>query len=69
MLNLLGEQLITNEVIAVVELIKNAFDADATLVTLLLKNVSDVEEGEMHACRSGEDHTMIFLAIQVFEAS
>ena len=47
LLSLLGEQLITNEVIAVVELVKNAFDADATLVTLLLKNVSDMEEGEI----------------------
>ena len=47
LLSLLGEQLITNEVIAVVELVKNAFDADATLVTLLLKNVTDVEEGEI----------------------
>jgi signal transduction histidine kinase len=47
LLSLLGEQLITNEVIAVVELVKNAFDADATTVTLLLKNVSDVEEGEI----------------------
>lgn len=33
--------------IAVVELVKNAFDADATLVTLRLENVSDVEEGEI----------------------
>ena len=47
LLSLLGEQLITNEVIAVVELVKNAFDAYATSVTLVLKNVSDMEEGEI----------------------
>jgi len=47
LLALLGEQLITSEVIAVVELVKNAFDADATLVTLTFNNVSDMDEGEI----------------------
>lgn len=47
LLSLLGEQLITNEVIAVVELVKNAFDADATRVVLHLNNVTDVDEGEI----------------------
>lgn len=47
LLSLLGEQLITNEVIAVVELVKNAYDADATSVTLTLEKVSNIEEGKI----------------------
>jgi signal transduction histidine kinase len=46
-LSLLGEQLITNEVIALVELVKNSYDADATRVTVLLDKVSDREEGRI----------------------
>jgi signal transduction histidine kinase len=47
LISLLGDQLITNEVIATVELIKNSFDADATTVTLVLQNVSNQQEGEI----------------------
>lgn len=46
-MSLLGEQLITNEVVAIVELVKNAFDADATLVTLHFQKTSSIEEGEI----------------------
>lgn len=45
LLSLLGEQLITSEVIAVVELVKNAYDADATLVSVRFEKASDPEEG------------------------
>lgn len=58
LLSLLGEQLITNEVIAVVELIKNAFDADATTVTLHLKKVTNVEEGEIIIEDNGSGMTL-----------
>ena len=37
---LLGEQLITDEVVAVAELIKNSYDADSTNVKIYLNNVS-----------------------------
>jgi signal transduction histidine kinase len=37
----LGEQLVTNRSIALAELVKNAYDADATEVTITLKNVKD----------------------------
>jgi len=42
---LLGEQLITDEVAAVSELVKNAFDADAKRVIVKLSNVDDPENG------------------------
>lgn len=40
LLVLLGEQLITNEIIAIVELVKNAYDADATEAKIILENVT-----------------------------
>ena len=42
---LLGEQLITDEVAAVSELVKNAYDADATNVDVLICNVSNPKIG------------------------
>ncbi len=42
---LLGEQLITDEIAAVSELVKNSYDADATKVDVLLCNVSDRKSG------------------------
>lgn len=42
---LLGEQLITDEVAALAELIKNSYDADASNVQIHLKNVSKKNEG------------------------
>lgn len=47
LLVLLGEQLITNEIIAIVELVKNSYDADATQVEVILKDVTDIEEGRI----------------------
>ncbi|MCL0076986.1 ATP-binding protein [Dehalococcoidia bacterium] len=47
LLVLLGEQLITNEVIAVVELVKNAYDADADKVEVLLDNVAEPAKGQI----------------------
>jgi len=42
---LLGEQLITDEIAAVSELLKNSYDADAKEVTLTLSHVSESEGG------------------------
>jgi signal transduction histidine kinase len=42
---LLGEELISDEVMAVVELVKNGYDADARKVTVTLENTVDVENG------------------------
>ena len=47
LLLILGEQLITNEVIAIVELVKNAYDADATRVEVRLDSVTDVKKGRV----------------------
>lgn len=52
-IKLLGEQLITNEVIALVELVKNAYDADATNVTVTLEKGMDTEEGKISILDNG----------------
>lgn len=52
-LKLLGEELITNEVIAIVELVKNSYDADATQVEVILENITDPEEGRISVCDNG----------------
>lgn len=46
-LKLLGEELITDEVIALVELVKNSYDADANNVTVHLENITTVEDGKI----------------------
>ncbi len=51
---LLGEQLITDEVAAVSELIKNAYDADATKVKLILTDVSDPGKGMIQIIDNGK---------------
>ncbi|QOR76331.1 MAG: ATP-binding protein [Thermoflavifilum sp.] len=43
----LGEQLIKNESIALIELIKNAYDADASNVNLIMKNIDNPETGQI----------------------
>lgn len=53
LLVLLGEQLITNEIIAVVELVKNAYDADATEVKIILENVTNQKEGKISVIDNG----------------
>jgi len=47
-IKLLGEELITNEVIAIVELVKNSYDADATSVDVVLEDVTNLEEGRIY---------------------
>lgn len=41
----LGDQLIKNESIALVELVKNSYDADAKFVNIYMENVDDPENG------------------------
>jgi signal transduction histidine kinase len=41
----LGDQLIKNESIALVELVKNSYDADANIVNIYMENVDDPENG------------------------
>lgn len=43
----LGDQLIRSENIAVAELVKNAYDADAKKCTVLLRNIDNNEKGEI----------------------
>jgi anti-sigma regulatory factor (Ser/Thr protein kinase) len=41
----LGDQLIKNESIALVELVKNSYDADANIVSIYMENVDDPKKG------------------------
>jgi len=41
----LGDQLIKNESIALVELVKNSYDADANIVNIYMENVDDSDNG------------------------
>ncbi|MDB9882012.1 ATP-binding protein [Bacteroidia bacterium] len=41
----LGDQLIKNESIALVELVKNSYDADATIANIYMDNVDTPNEG------------------------
>ena len=50
----LGEQLIKNESIALLELIKNAYDADATECIIEMTNPSDPENGSITIRDNGE---------------
>ena len=51
---LLGDQLIRDAGLAVFELVKNAYDADASEVSVQLFHVDDVEEGEIVVEDDGE---------------
>ena len=43
----LGDQLIKNEKIALLELVKNSYDADATHINISLKQMDKPEEGSI----------------------
>jgi len=47
LIKILGEQLISSEVIALVELVKNSYDADATEVTIKLIDIQDSGKGKI----------------------
>ena len=54
----LGEQLISDEIAAVSELVKNSYDADATRVELTLTNVSETEGGFITISDNGHGMTL-----------
>lgn len=45
--NLIGKELITDEFVAVFELVKNSFDADAKTVKIVFKNQYDKEKAQI----------------------
>jgi len=55
---LLGEQLITDEIAAVSELVKNAYDANATKVEVTLSNVSEPTGGYIRVRDNGHGMTL-----------
>lgn len=52
--NLIGRELITDELIAIFELVKNSFDAHATTVTLTFENLLDVENSKITIADNGK---------------
>src|SRR5262245_54028663 len=52
LLKLIGEELISDEVVAVAELVKNAHDADARTVTVSFRGVTS-PQGEIEVCDDG----------------
>ena len=46
LLRTLGEELISNEVVAVIEFVKNAYDADATRVLIRFSGPIEIGKGE-----------------------
>jgi len=57
LLNLLGHELITDEVIAVIELVKNSYDADAQKVEITLTNVRNKKTGVIEIKDDGHGMT------------
>jgi signal transduction histidine kinase len=55
---LLGEQLITDEIAAVSELVKNSYDADAEYVVVTLHKPSNREEGRIEVWDNGNGMTL-----------
>jgi hypothetical protein len=53
LLRTLGEELISNEVVAVIELVKNAYDADATRVLIRFKGPLEPEQGCVEVIDNG----------------
>lgn len=52
--NLIGRELITDELIAIFELVKNSFDAHATIVTLTFENLLDTENSKITIADNGK---------------
>src|SRR6266478_3951198 len=54
LLRTLGEELISNEVVAVIELVKNAYDADATRVRIRFLGPLEVGKGHIEVIDNGQ---------------
>jgi signal transduction histidine kinase len=52
--NLIGRELITDELIAIFELVKNSFDAHATTVTLTFENLLDIGNSKITITDNGK---------------
>lgn len=53
LIRLLGEELISDEVMAVVELVKNGYDADAHEVRVVMESITNPEEGVIYIKDNG----------------
>lgn len=58
LLNLLGHELISNEAIAINELVKNSYDADAKEVRVILTDVTDRKKGRIEIRDDGHGMTL-----------
>lgn len=47
LMNIIGDQLITDKKVAVIEIIKNSYDADATLVKVRFKNLNNIDFNDL----------------------
>jgi len=66
LLSELGERLVTKNYIALAELIKNAYDADATKVIVIFKNARSAPSEESEICIIDNGHGMTFKQIRDF---
>src|SRR5271157_5052391 len=58
LLRTLGEELISNEVVAIVELVKNAYDADATRVLIKFYDPLEPGKGRIEVIDNGHGMTL-----------
>lgn len=66
LLSELGERLVTKNYIAVAELIKNSYDADATEVRVIFKNARIAPSEKSEICIIDNGHGMLFQQIRDF---
>lgn len=57
LLRTIGAELISSEVVAVIELVRNCYDADASLVRLVFDNPEDPENARLEICDDGHGMT------------
>ena len=58
LLKTLGEELISNETVAVIELVKNSYDADASVVVIRLENSGPDNDGKIEVVDDGSGMSM-----------
>jgi len=52
-LHILGNELVSSETVAVIELVKNAYDADATRVLVRFQERLEIDQGMIEAIDNG----------------